>query len=337
MRIFLTGATGFVGVRAIEILVKRYGREKIVASHPVPANDVERGRADRIHRLGVSSLVWDLLEPYPSGEALPAFDAIIHLGAFTTTEVKSDRVRVNDEGTRNLIESLSEHLPGKVFLFTSTQMVVDKAGPANSVVNEDSPCHPRTEYGRTKLKAEGIVRKSAQRLGFSYVILRPPTVYGPGFRDSGMFGLFARWAACRFSPADIDWTGIMGLLYLDDLIEVMIRLLESEDPRARDDTFFVSSPERLTMGEITRGIAEATGSTVRSIRIPRWIEKIVEGLTRQDWLWRHFPHIIHIMAWRLSLIIGEGYYGDASRLMEVLPGMSYLPFSEGVKRTYSAL
>jgi hypothetical protein len=40
------------------------------------------------------------------------------------------------------------------------------------------------------------------------------------------------------------------------------------------------------------------------------------------------------MAWRLSLIIGNGYYGDATRLQEVLPDFRYLPFGEGVRMTY---
>jgi nucleoside-diphosphate-sugar epimerase len=336
MKVFVTGATGFIGARTVEIYSERYGPESVTASYPPPANAVERERVERIKALGVKTLVWDLLEPLHDKITVPPFDAVLHLGAFTTTEIKSDVIRVNDVGTRNLIESLSGHLRGKIFLFTSTQMVVDKANPSASIVNEDSPCAPRTEYGRTKLRAEKIVREYAGKMGVSYTILRPPTVYGPGFRDAGMFGLFARWAKRSFSPADIDWTGVMSLLYLDDMVEAMIRLLESTDPRARNSTFFISSPEKTTMGEIARGIAEANGSEVRSISIPRWLEKVLEVLVWQNWLWRHGPHIIHIMTWRLSLIISDGYYGDASRLQEVLPGFTYLTFREGVKRTYGA-
>jgi UDP-glucose 4-epimerase len=334
MKIFLTGATGFIGVRTVEICSERYGPDEIVASYPPPSNEVERERADRIKALGVKTFVWDLLDHLPEKVTLPPFDAVLHLGAFTTTEIKNDGIRVNDLGTKSLIESLSNLLSGKIFLFTSTQMVVDKADPSISIVNEDSPCTPRTEYGRTKLRAEKIVSDLAGRLGFSYIILRPPTVYGPGFRDAGMFGLFASWAKRPFSPADIDWTGLMSLLYLDDMVEAMIRLLESDDPRVRNNTFFISSPEKTTMGDIARGIAEATGSSVRSIRIPSWIEKIVEKLVWQNWLWGLGPHIMHIMAWRLSLIIGKGYYGDASRLQEVLRDLTYMPFRDGVRKTY---
>ena len=334
MRILLTGATGFIGVRAVEVCAQQFGVDKIVASYPHPADEVERERAARIGRLGVSTLIWNLLKPLPAGAEIPGFDAVIHLAAFTTTEIKSDEIRVNDEGTRNLLETLGDKLRGKTFLFTSTQMVVDKADPSVSIVDEESPCCPRTEYGRTKLRAEAIVKKYSTSLGFSYVILRPPTVYGPGFRDAGMFGLFARWAKRSLSPADVDWTGLMGLLYLDDIVKAIIMLLESDNPRARNDTFFISSPERTTMGEIVRGIADATGSSVRAISIPKWLEKIVEVVVWQSWLWNLCPHIFHIMTWRLSLIIGDGYYGDASHLQEVLPHLSYLPFSEGVMKTY---
>jgi nucleoside-diphosphate-sugar epimerase len=334
MKIFLTGATGFIGVRTVEMYTDRYGPESIIASYPPPASPIEQERAERIKSLGVKSFVWDLLDPLPEEVAPDPFDALLHLGAFTTTEIKSDDIRVNDEGTENLILSLRNLLPNKIFLFTSTQMVVDKASPSVCLVNEGSPCHPRTEYGKTKLRAEKIVKEYSEKFGFPYIILRPPTVYGPGFRDAGMFGLFARWAKRSFSPADIDWTGLMSLLYVDDMVEVMIRLLGSDDPRARNNTFFLSSPEKTTMGDIARGIAEANGARVRSISIPSWLEKIVERVVWQDWLWGLGPHIGYIMAWRLSLIIGNGYYGDATRLQEVLPDFRYLPFREGVRITY---
>jgi UDP-glucose 4-epimerase len=334
IRIFLTGATGFIGNRMIEICTERYGPDSITASFPPPRDDVERERAERIRKQHVKTLVWDLLEPFPPGAVIPSFDAVVHLAAFTTTEIESEEIRVNDEGTRNLIDVLSSKLPHRPFLFTSTQMAVDKPDPDTWLVDEETPCRPRTEYGRTKLRAEAIVRERSREIGFPHIILRPPTVYGPGFRNEGMFGLFARWAARSFSLADIDWTGVMSLLYLDDMVTVMIRLLESNDPRTRNDTFFLSSPERTTMGEIVRGIAEANGETVRAIRIPKWMETIVEKVVWQDRLWRLGPHIVHIMAWRLSLIIGRGYYGDPARFQEVLPDFTYVPFREGVRRTY---
>jgi hypothetical protein len=40
------------------------------------------------------------------------------------------------------------------------------------------------------------------------------------------------------------------------------------------------------------------------------------------------------MVWRLSLIIADGYYGDASRLQEILTDLEHVRFNEGVRRTY---
>lgn len=334
MKILLTGSTGFIGSRMVETCIGRYGHGSITASYPHPMNEVERRRAARIESLGIRTLVWNLLEPFPAGGVIPPFDAVAHLAAYTTTEIASDAIRVNDEGTRNLIDTLRDHLPGKTFLFTSTQMAVDKPDRSTWHVDEGAICRPRTEYGRTKLRAEAIVRERSREIGFPHVIVRPPTVYGPGFRDEGMFGLFARWSARALSPADIDWTGVMSLIYLDDMVEALLRLLETDVPEARDETFFLSSPEKTTMGEIARGIASANGHRVRSIRIPRPIEKLLEWLAWRDGLWRLGPHIVHIMAWRLSLIIGQGYYGDPGRFQAVLPDFTYVPFEEGVRRAY---
>lgn len=49
-----------------------------------------------------------------------------------------------------------------------------------SWVDEDTPCHPVTEYGQTKLEIERLLADVARASDFDLVVLRPTSVYGPG-------------------------------------------------------------------------------------------------------------------------------------------------------------
>src|ERR1051325_9003777 len=119
----------------------------------------------------------------------PAVDLVFHLGANIDTDTPEEEHRVNDIGTRNLLEWLGPSLRGARVVYTSSVAVHDRNGPAHGPITEDSPFVPRTPYGVTKLRGEAIIRELAPRLGFTWTIPRLPTVYGPGGKSGGMFDL----------------------------------------------------------------------------------------------------------------------------------------------------
>jgi nucleoside-diphosphate-sugar epimerase len=109
---------------------------------------------------------------------LENFDAVVHLAALSNDPIGN----LNDAWTEQInyqasvrLAELSRAAGVKRFLFSSSCIMY---GAANAeVVNEDSPLDPKTEYARSKVKAEREISAQADR-NFSPVFIRNGTVYG---------------------------------------------------------------------------------------------------------------------------------------------------------------
>jgi UDP-glucose 4-epimerase len=331
MRFLVTGASGMTGNRLVEFLVKRHGSAGVVAMTGPRPTPQELGRNGALARWGVRQIQADLLDP-ASLAGLPDVDVVFHLAAELNIELTDDRegapMRVNDTGTANLIQALGARLKGKRFVYTSSIAVVDQPG-LGSAVTEDTPCLPRTLYGRTKLRGEHIVKETAARLGFRFTIFRLGTVYGPNCRTNHVFNRFARWAEADAWPARVDWPGKLSLIYVDDAADILIDALER--PGIDSQTFFLANPEEATIGGMVREISRVLGKDHELIRIPAALAGLLSRVLEMDWVWRRMPGPIAANAWRLSLILSNGFHCDLSKLRRVFPDRSYVNLREGVE------
>jgi len=109
---------------------------------------------------------------------LQGFDAVIHLAALSNDPIGN----LNDGWTEEINFKASERLAElareagvRRFLFSSSCIMYGSSSA--EVVTEDSPLDPKTEYARSKVKAENALRSLASD-SFSPVYLRNGTVYG---------------------------------------------------------------------------------------------------------------------------------------------------------------
>jgi len=109
---------------------------------------------------------------------LEGFDAVVHLAALSNDPIGN----LNDSWTEDInfhasvkLAELARSAGVQRFLFSSSCIMY---GAANTeVVTEESPLDPKTEYARSKVKAEASITKLTAP-GFSPVFLRNGTIYG---------------------------------------------------------------------------------------------------------------------------------------------------------------
>jgi nucleoside-diphosphate-sugar epimerase len=166
-RLLLTGASGFIGTNLLESWKGRYEAMLNLDSRP-PLNAAHQSFWHKA----------DLLAPGEWTQQIADFQPteVIHLAARTDMDEKTSPAtgyRVNIEGTRNLLQALSNLPSVQRFILISSQFV---CGP-NYIPKNDTDYAPITAYGQSKVEAEKVLRASG--IPFPWVIARPTNVWGP--------------------------------------------------------------------------------------------------------------------------------------------------------------
>ena len=164
-RILVTGATGFVGSRAVARWVRAGARVRVLVRAPAAIE-------------GVETVVGDLLDAGSLERAVRGVDAVVHAAVDESGDVERMRA-VNVAGTRALAEAALA-AGCRRFVHVSTCGVYALEGV--DVVTESTPTWPEERigeltYGVTKAQAEAVLQEVAAR-GLHVVVLRPPNVLG---------------------------------------------------------------------------------------------------------------------------------------------------------------
>jgi len=107
-------------------------------------------------------------------------------------------------------------------------------------LDERSAAFPSSDYGRSKLQAEQLVRES----GLPFSIVRPAMVVGSTMRSDSHFAVFVRMALRGSPVARFAWPGQFSVVHVDDLVAALE--LCATHPAAAGRTFFCAgSPVAL--------------------------------------------------------------------------------------------
>jgi GDP-4-dehydro-6-deoxy-D-mannose reductase len=168
MRIFVTGAIGFVG-RWLERELVANGHEVVAAPGPDELDITDR-----------SGLVRWLGDP----AALP--DAVIHLAGMAfapdARQDPAEAFRVNVGGTVALFEALREIGIRPPVMVSGSSDAYGVPRPQDLPLREDAPLAPHAPYALSKAAQEGVAVEASTRYGFPVVVTRSFNHAGPGQR-----------------------------------------------------------------------------------------------------------------------------------------------------------
>ena len=171
MRVFVTGASGFIGGAIARSLA---------AEHDVLAMSRSERSDAAIEALGATPVRCDLASL--GEDELPPHDATVHAAAWVEPWGTRDQYwQANVEGTDRVLAA-ARHAGSKRFVHVSTEAVLWR-GQHLRDVDETCPYPASTPflYSETKAEAERRVL-AADAEGFTAIALRPRFVWGPGDR-----------------------------------------------------------------------------------------------------------------------------------------------------------
>jgi dihydroflavonol-4-reductase len=251
-RVFVTGATGFIGQHLCERLVER--GDHVVAlvrsqkkSAALPAS-VERLDGD------LSMLCDPKLE-------LPPSDVVIHLAGVVAAKRPAEYAAINHRAVADIVACLErQRWKPKRLLFASS-LAAAGPSPPDRPWREIDAVAPIDAYGIAKAEAEDAVRAAS----FPTTIFRPPMVFGPNdpatltLFKSALSGVGMRVAG---APQRLSFVDVR------DLVEAIV--LMADDPRPGSFVYFTSHPREFDVRELWQNLGNAVGREVNVLPVPRW-------------------------------------------------------------------
>ncbi len=301
MRIFLTGATGFVGGHLLRRLLKDGHSVRALTHHTASGSGPRLRQLQSEYPESLTLAEGDIVNVGSLSPGVQGCDAVVHLVGiiFETRGASFERIHVL--GTENVVRA-AQAANVKRFV----QMSALGARP-----------HSVSAYQRTKYRGEEAVRNS----GISHVILRPSLIFGEGdgfvsqmagiMKSAPLFRPVVGTGQYRFRP-----------IYIDDVVECFAQ--SSSSAAASGQTIELVGGEELTLEELLLRVAECIGVHKPAVRVPMALMKM--AATAMNYL----PFRPQVTIDQLRML-EEGSTADPERMMRIF-GILPVKFSEGLGR-----
>jgi dihydroflavonol-4-reductase len=256
MKVFLTGATGFVGHHVAQALAAEGAELRLLVRKSSNLANLEGIPGD--------THVGDLSEPETLRSALAGCDAVMHVAADYRLWIPDPQAmyRANVDGTRELLRMAREaRVPRVVYTSSVATMHFRTDG---IVINEDTPVSLADmvgHYKRSKFMAEQEAIAAA-RGGQQVIILNPTTPIGPNDAKPTPTGrIFVDFLNGKF-PAYVD-TGL-NLVDVCEVARTHVAALTRGMPGSR----YILGGENLTLKQILDKMSAITGIPSPTVEIP---------------------------------------------------------------------
>ncbi len=259
MKIFVTGATGFIGTHLARRLVK--------TEHEMRCLVRETSVCDCLNDLGAECFVGDVVDPDSVREGMRGYDWVVHLANIYSFWEPDRRVftTVNVKGTHNVLECALELGVSKV-VHVSTSLIYGT--PAELPFTEDSPVGPErfSEYAKTKYLGDCLAWEMYEEKGLPLVAVYPGSVLGEG--DDKPSGDYIHNIATGRSPGSVFHNSCLTFVHVRDVVEVIIRALEKADNIGER---YLVGRYQLTFEQINDMIHDVSGTPLPRLHFPEFI------------------------------------------------------------------
>lgn len=267
-RVLVTGASGFVGSRLLARLSQEDMQVRALYRNQKP--EAPEG-------LAIDWLPLDLGEPDAIYDpAVRDCNAVVHLAGQAHDPAAEDASYelLNYSVTRRLAQSAAAS-GVRHFLFISTIKV--NGGDYDFIersYSDNDRAAPEGRYGQSKWRAELALREVCDTSGMRCTILRPPLIYGPGVKANFLALMKVVRRRWPLPLAAID--NRRSLMYVDNLCDVIVRLLQQEPI---DNRTYVVKDETLSTPDLIRAIAAGLEVDPKLFSLPVSLLKMAGTLT----------------------------------------------------------
>jgi nucleoside-diphosphate-sugar epimerase len=249
-----------VGSHLVEALRRRGDQVTALVRSPAKAAALEP--------LDVRLVAGDLDDPASLARAVEGQELVFHVAGLVAARSESEFMRCNRDGTESLLAAGAAAGVSR-FVLVSSMAAGGPATPGRPLTGAE-PARPVTAYGRSKLAAEAAVTAGS----LPWVILRPPTVYGP--RDREVLKVF-RMARLGVAPVFGDGSQQLSAVHGGDLAQALVAAGTAAETCRK--VYYPCHPEVSTSAAFVRAVGSAMGRRLSLVPIPAPVGRALLAVT----------------------------------------------------------
>lgn len=252
-KIFVAGASGFIGSRLAECLTRAYGAEV----HALVRRVGTVGAARLARLSGVRIFYGDVRDGRRVEEAGRGCSYFVY--CVTGSPGSSRRQKAEElTGTANVLSAAAREGAERAVYFSSA--AVHDPVRSGEEIREESPRNGKVLAWR-KILGEALVAEHRRREGTPTVVLRPTCVWGPWSPTwtAAAAALIRKGVPFLRSAGG----GTANPIYIDNLVDAVY--LAFTKPEAVGEAFLINDDEPRTWGELYGGYARFLGVPLRSL------------------------------------------------------------------------
>jgi nucleoside-diphosphate-sugar epimerase len=313
MKALVTGATGFVGGHLAEALRRRGDEVTALVRSPK--------KAERLANLGVRVLAGDLGDPTSLARAVAGHAVVFHVAGLVAARSESEFMRGNRDGTARVLAAAAGARVSR-FVLVSSMAAGGPAEPGRPLTGTE-PARPVTAYGRSKLAAEAAVTAGP----VPWVIMRPPTVYGP--RDREVLKVF-RMARLGVAPVFGDGSQQLSVVHGADLASALAAVGTAEATIGK--VYYPCHPAVTTSAAFVRAVGTAMGRRLLVVPVPGPIGRGLLGFT--EFSARITGQVTILTRDKANEFFQKAWIGDPTPLTRDSGWQPSFDLSQGLADTY---
>jgi nucleoside-diphosphate-sugar epimerase len=317
MKVFLTGASGFIGSHLLDLL--RASRHEVsILLRPTSST-----RFILRHLQEVTVHYGSLDDSRMLRTAMSGTEVVIHCAGKTKALHSAEFYRVNQRGTLNVVEAANGCRDSLRHLVYISSLAVSGPAVVGRPAEETDFPRPVSTYGHSKLLGETAVRQFCR---VPWTILRPAAVYGP--RDSDFLPVFQQ-VKHRLMPLLCGAGRPLNLVYGLDVASAVVCCLMKE--QAIGKTYHIAAEPPCSDEELMQEIARQLGLRPLRLRIPRSI--LSSACLIQETLSRVTGRPNILSRQKLPELLAPGWVCSTEEIRKDLGYTALTPLREGVART----
>jgi farnesol dehydrogenase len=317
----VTGATGFIGTKLVQELIRRGCSVRALTRATSQTNGLDGE--------GLELVRGDILDDESLRRGMKGCEQVYHLAAYAKNWARNREVffQQNVDGTRNVL-SAAEACGVQRVVITSTIVTLGPTAPG--VVGDENMARitPRffTEYEESKTVAEQEILQWVRR-GCPAVIVNPTRVYGPGKRTEGnsvtlMIDQYCRGRLPVLLNGGLD---VGNYAFVDDLVRGYVLTME----KGRIGERYILGGENVTLKNLFTLVDEATGRRRWQISFPPWAALTFARVEKLKAEW--FGIYPQITPGWVETFLTDWAYSCAKAEREL--GYTITPLKDGIRAT----